>query len=115
MQKKYNKIIFSKDNETLFNIFSLILMLFILYYMSFGINIEIKKSIYIFYVITSVLLQIMTFFRLENNYILVKAMQIGKKHLFLVPSIVLLFGLCESIIQYISMNALHQPVNILIP
>ena len=110
--KKYNKLVLCKSDETLFNLFSLVLMLFILYYMSFGINIEIKQAIYFFYVIISVLLQILTFFRLENNYIFVKAMQIGKKHLFFVPVIVLILGLCELIIQYISMNTLHQPVNI---
>lgn len=112
MEKRYNKFVYSKNEEMLFNGVSLGMMLFILYYMSFGIDHVIKESIYFFYVIVSILLQFLTFFRLENSYFFEKTMNIGKKYLFIVPAIICVLGLCELFIQYISMNVLHRMVNI---
>ena len=88
-------------------------MLFTLYYLKFAIDKNIAETINIFYITTIIILQITTLFQLENCYFFVKTMQMGKKYLAFAPCIICICGVCELIVQYITMNKLHHVMNII--
>ena len=108
---KYNQVKFELSVDVIFNFISLVLMLFTLYYLKFAIDKNIAETINIFYIAIIIILQITTLFQLENCYFFVKTIQIGKKYLAITPCIICICGVCELIVQYITLNQLHHVMN----